>query len=103
MTPPQPRCCVKAKTLPLEMEADLTATHGKVGQGGGNEMAALAGALNKFSMRVHQAEKQGSPVIDKEMIDVLANLGISLRDCLPARRPSGRLRFGRQWRTMRIS
>ena len=59
------------------MEADLTATHGKVGQGGSNEVAALARALNKMSMRVHQAEKEGSPVTDKEMIDVLANLDIA--------------------------
>ena len=72
-----PRCWVKAKTLPLDMEADLTATHGKVGQGGSSEVAALAGALNKLSMRVHQAEKKGSPVTDKEMIHVLANLDIT--------------------------
>ena len=72
-----PRCQVKAKTLPLDMEADLTATHGKVVQGGSSEVATLAGALNKLSMRVHQAEKEGSPMADKEVIDVLANLDIT--------------------------
>ena len=77
LTRSQPRCWVKAKTLPLGMEADHTATHRKVGQGGSSEVAALAWALNKLSMRVHQAQKEGSPVTDREMIDVLANLDIT--------------------------
>lgn len=72
LTLPPPRCWVKAKTLPLEIEAKLTAAHGKVARDGSKDSAVegLVETLNKLSSRVHPVE-QGSPVAD-----LLANLNI---------------------------
>ena len=67
-TPLPPRCWVKAETLPLETGASLTAAHGKVPRDGfkGPAVEGLKKTLKHVSVRVRQADEQGSPVTDTE-------------------------------------
>ena len=78
MTPPSPRCFVKAKTLPVEMEAQLTAVHGKPRDRIiGPAVEALTKTLDNLSSRVREAQQQGPPVEDAELSDLVANLDIT--------------------------
>ena len=72
------RCWVKAKTFPLEMEASLDVAYGKSQSSGKNPAVdGLMKTLNTVSVRVHEAQEEGSPVTDMEIIDLLANLDIT--------------------------
>ena len=59
LTPLPPRYWLKAKTLPPEMEATLTAPNGKVVLGGSKDPAVegLAKTLSKVSSRVCQVAR----------------------------------------------
>ena len=76
------------------MENALTSAHGKVGRSGSTDPVdadkgpASGGAekepvdepaesINDLSVRVHQAQQEGGPVADTELIDLLANLNIT--------------------------
>lgn len=68
---------MKAKTLPEEMEAQLTAVHGKPRDRVIDPaVEALTKTLNNVSSRVHETQQQGSPAVDTELTDLLANLDI---------------------------
>lgn len=84
------RCFVKAKTLPEDMEAELTAAHGKhrpsgstapaggpvLGRADKESVGLLAKTLTSMSSRVREAQKRSCPV-DEELTEMLAALGIT--------------------------
>ena len=86
------------------MEATLTAAHGKGVPDESEDPAVeeLEQTLNNVSPRVRQTDKQGPPVTDTAMVNLLANLNIS-REGAQTRPPSKRLRFGPLSRTRRTS
>lgn len=68
----------KAKTLPEEMEAALTAEHGKARTAGEDPaVKGLTKTLNAMSSRVHEAQQQGTSIGDTEIVDLLAMLDIT--------------------------
>ena len=74
-------CWVKAKTLPKEMEDALTAAHSK--QRSNAEDPAVRGlekTLNTMSLRMHEAQQQGTSIGNTGIIDLLANLDITPRE-----------------------
>ncbi|CAB1110663.1 unnamed protein product [Ectocarpus sp. CCAP 1310/34] len=84
------RCFVKAKTLPEDMEAELTAAHGKhrpsgsaapaggpvLGRADKESVDLLAKTLTSMSSRVHEAQEK-SYGVDTELTEMLAALGIT--------------------------
>lgn len=84
------RCFVKAKTLPEDMEAELTAVHGKhrpsgsaapaggpvLGRADKESVDLLAKTLTSMSSRVHEAQEK-SYGVDTELTEMLAALGIT--------------------------
>ena len=69
---------MKAKTLPLEIEASLDVAYGKSRTSGKDPpVDGLMEILSTVSVRVHEAQEEGSPVTDTEIIDLLTNLDIT--------------------------
>ena len=74
---PVTRCFVKTETLPEEMAAELTKQHGKTRfQITEPAFKALTDALDTLSTSAHEAQQQGSPIEDKGIAELMAELRI---------------------------
>ena len=64
--------------LPKEMEDALTAAHGKQRSNAeGPAVKGLEKTLNTMSLRMHEAQQQGTSIGDTGIINLLANLDIT--------------------------